>query len=1569
MIAFIDTEVDPHTKRVADYGAVREDGAVLHTHSKTDFDAFVSECDTVCGHNIIRHDLQYTPLEGHHLVVDTLFLSPLLFPQRPYHHLVKDDKLQVDELNNPVNDSMKARDLFNDEMAAWNRLSPERQQVYFHLLHDTDEFRGFFIHANYSPSKHTSFGERTMNGQPNGVGWVLKEFEGKVCSHADIEMLGKRYPIELAYCLAVIGTDDLFSITPAWVLRNYPQVVNVMKRLRGISCGDCDYCRRHLDAHHGLKEFFGYDDFRTFDGVPMQQMAVEAALRGESLLTIFPTGGGKSLTFQLPALMAGRDIHGLTVVISPLQSLMKDQVDNLASRGISEAVTINGLLDPIERATAIQQVAEGTAHLLYISPEMLRSKTIERLLLNRNVVRFVIDEAHCFSAWGHDFRVDYLYIGDFIRRLQEMRHQDQSLAVSCFTATAKQKVISDICDYFRTKVGLELKVFAANAERKNLRYSVLHADTADEKYGLLRSLILGHNSPTIVYVSRTRRTNELAQHLRSDGIRALPFNGRMEAAEKVMNQNAFMSGEVQVIVATSAFGMGVDKKDVGLVVHYDISDSLENYVQEAGRAGRDPQMQAECYVLYADSDLDKHFLLLNQTKLSISEIQQVWKAIKDLTAKREQVSCSPLDIARQAGWGDEPKGMETRVKAAIAALEEAGYIKRGSNSPHVFATGITVRNMDEARRKLTLSPLFDEQSREEAARIIKSLISARATAEGRGTEAESRVDFLADILGLNKAVVIRSINLMRQEGLLADSRDMQAWVTKSTSQRNLDIIMKMERFLLQRFHEEPQRFGYKELNEEAHQAGLTYSTVKRLRLLLHFLSLKGYVHKQEHHVNESVSVRLLVTRETTMERFERRMDLCRFIVDRLNAERDNSKDTTLVDFSEVELLRQFIAGRRQTMFAEQEAPTLADIEEALLYLTKTDMLKIEGGFIVIYNTMQIGRIADRRMRYGKEQYRLLDEFYQQRIRQIHIVGEYANLMVRDYQAALRFVNDYFMMDFRQFINRYFKEERRAQIDRNITPAKYHALFGDLSPRQREIIDDKQSKYIVVAAGPGSGKTRVLVHKLAALLLLEDVKHEQLLMLTFSRAAATEFKKRLIGLVGNAAHYVDIKTFHSYSFDLVGKQGNLDEAREVVRYAAEMIERGEVEPSKIAKSVLVIDEAQDMGADDFRLVLALMRRNEEMRVIAVGDDDQNIYAFRGSDSRYMQSLVIEGGATLYEMIDNYRSAKAVVDCANRFVRRIPRRMKQSTILSATGEQGKVEVWKHLPEAGIDVEGSTAILTRTNEEVMQMAYELERQGLHATVAQSMGGFRFGNLAEVRYFLKPLSRTGEVVIDKITWQEAKQRTLDTYAASTCRPIMERFFDDFEATHKTYYLSDLREFIFESDIEDFIAADTQSVFVGTIHKAKGREFDTVYLLSPVPDGRDIDDMRTYYVGLTRARRNLYLLTAPPVNKSSIAIALNMRDVWLDFFKGRKELVLRLRSGDLLDYKDGLLRNRQGINIAMLSASGREKLKAWTDKGYEVATATVSYTLAWRPQDSQTEYAVCLANMVLRSTNPNERA
>ena len=295
---------------------------------------------------------------------------------------------------------------------------------------------------------------------------------------------------------------------------------------------------------------------------------------------------------------------------------MKDQVDNLDKKGIQRAVTINGLLDPLEREKAIERLLDGDTSLLYIAPESLRSTTIERILLSRKIARVVIDEAHCFSSWGQDFRVDYLYIGPFLKKLQAAKQLDTPIPISCFTATAKRKVVEDICEYFEKELGLTLEVFQSSARRTNLSYKVFEHQDEEDKYTQLRSIIEEDICPTIIYVSRTKRAEEVASRLTSDGFPAHHFHGKMEVKEKMRSQEQFMNGNVDIMVATSAFGMGVDKSNVGRVIHYEISDSLESYVQEAGRAGRDEKLNAKCFVLFNESDLDSHFNLLQQSKIT-----------------------------------------------------------------------------------------------------------------------------------------------------------------------------------------------------------------------------------------------------------------------------------------------------------------------------------------------------------------------------------------------------------------------------------------------------------------------------------------------------------------------------------------------------------------------------------------------------------------------------------------------------------------------------------------------------------------------------------------------------------------------------------------------------------------------------------------------------------------------------------------------------------------------------------------------------------------------------------------
>jgi ATP-dependent DNA helicase RecQ len=453
----------------------------------------------------------------------------------------------------------KQRELFFDEVNAFYGLADSLKKIFFLLLKDKPGFSGFFKYIDYSLPPE------------DPVPLIKAHFAGEICGNADLISMVKKYPVPLAYCLAVINVKDRYSVTPPWVLKNYPETDRIMDLLRNFPClSGCPYCDKAQDPRRALKYYFGYDSYRTFGGEPLQEKAVRAAIDNKSLLAVFPTGGGKSIAFQVPALMSGENVKGLTVVISPLQSLMKDQVDNLEKRGITEAVTINGLLDPIERAKAIERVQDGSASILYISPESLRSRTIEKILLGRKIVRFVIDEAHCFSAWGHDFRVDYLYIRDFIKRLQEMKNLAESIPVSCFTATAKQAVIADIQAYFKEKLDLNLEVFSSSIARTNLRYRVIEKSSQEDKYITLRKLLQSKECPTIVYVSRVRLAEDLARRLSEDGFPAKAYHGQMDKKERTENQDAFITGEISIIVATSAFGMGVDKKDVGMVIHFEI---------------------------------------------------------------------------------------------------------------------------------------------------------------------------------------------------------------------------------------------------------------------------------------------------------------------------------------------------------------------------------------------------------------------------------------------------------------------------------------------------------------------------------------------------------------------------------------------------------------------------------------------------------------------------------------------------------------------------------------------------------------------------------------------------------------------------------------------------------------------------------------------------------------------------------------------------------------------------------------------------------------------------------------
>ena len=1591
-ITFIDTEVSTSTNRILDYGAVKINDAYIHTSSLLEFREFIKGEEYLCGHNAIYHDMKflyqsmgkgdYSGFLRFWNVIDTLYLSPLLFPRKPYHKLIKDDKLQVDELNNPLNDAKKTKALFLDEAEEFRSLPETLKKIYYFLLKNTVEFRAFFKYIDYQANLEDVYTD------------IRQYFKNKICDNADLKIMVSEAPIELAYCLALIQVDDDYSIAPRWVLINYPKVDQIMSHLRATPCiAGCSYCDEKFDAGKGLKDFFGYDEYRSFDGVPLQEQAVNAAINNKSLLAIFPTGGGKSITFQVPALMAGKYTKGLTVVISPLQSLMKDQVDNLEEKQIMDAVSINGLLDPIERAKALHRVETGEVSILYISPESLRSRTIERLLLGRKINRFVIDEAHCFSAWGQDFRVEYMYIAEFIKSLQIKKNLQETIPVSCFTATAKQKVIEDIKKYFQKNLNLDLELFTTKSGRKNLSYTVIQK-AEDEKYSTIRNLLNKNNCPTIIYVSRTKRATSLADDLSRDGYPARAYHGQMDKKEKSENQEAFIRGEFNIMVATSAFGMGVDKKDVQMVIHYDISDSLENYVQEAGRAGRDQSISAECFVLFNDDDLNKHFLMLNQTKITLEEIQQIWRSIKNATYKRSRMSSSALEIARAAGWDDGVREIETRVKTAVLALEEAGYIRRGQNMPHIYADSIQANSVIVAAEKIRSSDVFNDEEKEQAVRIITKMISSRSRKNTESEAAESRVDYIAEDLGLTKVQVLLIIQKLRDINLLADAKDLTVYLEGGTiikemntlqSYRELEQLI-LKQILPEHFYKDFIEINLKELNEKAEEAGIKKNSPNNIKKLLNYWHIKGIVKKET--IGQSQNhIRLIFKKEKKriVEDIKKCWDIAEFIIYHL--EDINTDNESAMSFSVIEL-RDAYNFDRQLLMLEASS---SEIEDAIFYLSRIGALNLEGGFLVTYNALSIERLEkDNKKRYKMEDYKKLKSYYDQKTQMIHIVGEYAKKMMENYEAALQFVDDYFQMEYSSFLRKYFRGERMDEIGRNLSPEKFRKLFGELSTSQLSIINDKQSQYIVVAAGPGSGKTRILVHKLASLLLMEDVKHEQLLMVTFSRAAATEFKKRLIKLIGNAANFVEIKTFHSYCFDILGRVGTIEKSSEVIREATERIISNDVEISKITKTVLVIDEAQDMDKYEAGLIQALIDKNPEMRVIAVGDDDQNIYSFRGSDSKYMREFMNMENSKLYELIDNYRSKANLVQLTNIFVENITNRMKHQPIVPVQSDNGQINIVEYktnrllapaiegLISSGIY--GSTGILTKTNEEAMQIASILRKNGIRTRIIQGNDSFRLEHLVEIRYFIKQLDINEDThIISRENWVEAKRKLTIDYNNSKNLNLCIRLLEDFEATNTNQmYVSDFMFYIRESKEEDFYDRNQGIATVSTIHKSKGWEFDNVVILLSNYYLNTDEAKRLLYVGMTRAEKNLSIHynsnhfskqkdnrygeveklnysygRSDNENINCIVKQLRHKDIFLSYFYKVQSNVERLKSGDTLLVDEVGCYDLEGNRVLCFSELFKKEMQKYINMGYQPTGAMVDYILYWEEEDKGKEVPI----------------
>ena len=395
-----------------------------------------------------------------------------------------------------------------------------------------------------------------------------------------------------------------------------------------------------------LRTRFGYPDFR-----PPQIRGIQAALSGRDALIVLPTGGGKSLCYQVPALL--RD--GLTVVVSPLISLMKDQVDALERRGLAAAF-INSTLSAGEVADRMAQARDGSLKLLYLAPERIEAgRTLQRLT-DIGIAMLAVDEAHCISEWGHDFRPSYRKIGSIRERLGF----PQTIAL---TATATPDVREDIVRQLALR---EAEVVVAGFDRVNLTYHVSPTRTQRDKDSAAVRWLREAEGPAIVYAPTRKAVERVTSVLVRGRIKAVAYHAGLDDGLRQRAQDAFMQERARVIVATSAFGMGIDKSDVRLVVHHAMPGSLESYYQEAGRAGRDGLASA-CVLLHSYPDRFTHEFFIEHAHPDRALIEQAWRVLRTSADGKGFVGLTLEEIARRL----PPKAGDRKVGAALRALVAA----------------------------------------------------------------------------------------------------------------------------------------------------------------------------------------------------------------------------------------------------------------------------------------------------------------------------------------------------------------------------------------------------------------------------------------------------------------------------------------------------------------------------------------------------------------------------------------------------------------------------------------------------------------------------------------------------------------------------------------------------------------------------------------------------------------------------------------------------------------------------------------------------------------------------------
>lgn len=1648
-----------------------------------EFEKFAQDADFILGHNIILHDLPVCYALNPQLkifnkpVIDTLFLSPLAFPENPYHRLVKNYKLLHDSVNDPLADAKIALSLFKDQWQALQEQQADSQILSFYHFAFSDNPRFAGIQQIL-----LSMGAESI-AEPAAFKLFKALTYGSVCETAfekviDSYLSDPQKRPALAYCLSWLQVAGGNSVLPPWVRYQFQDITPILRQLRDTPCQslDCQYCQETHNPVTQLQRYFGFPAFRLqpedTQGNSLQQSIVQAAMSDAPLFAVLPTGGGKSLCFQLPALVRYQRRGAITIVISPLQALMKDQVDNLRNKtGAPSTTALYGMLTSPERGEVIKSIQMGDIALLYVSPEQLRNSGFQKAIEHREIGCWVFDEAHCLSKWGHDFRPDYLYVARFIKEFAKKQHAVIP-PVQCFTATAKQDVKDEIIDFFRANLGQDLKLFEGGVERNNLQFEVQMVNSVDKYssiHGLLEQRLAEEKSGSaIIYCAKRSQTEEIAEFLQHQGWQVEAFHAGKNAAEKKHIQENFISGNTRVITATNAFGMGIDKEDVRLVIHADIPGSLENYLQEAGRAGRD-QQEAECVLLFDENDIDTQFKLSASSQINQRDISQILRGLRRTRKDRfGNVVITSGELLQnesvETSFEADEYNADTKVITAVSWLERSGFIERNENKTQVFQGRPLVKNLDEAQEKIARLKRLSERQKKRWLAILEVLFNADSDDGFSADELAQCGEFSpAKNDRENETAsqrVIRTLYDMSEAGIIQKNLLLTAFVRHKVSNASIVLlqqICQLEHALLKILQEhapdadteEWQILSLRQTNQQLIDLGFKDCNPEVLRLLLVSISKdgKGLAAKNaslyiRHKSQDQYTIKINRNWKNLIATVQRRQTVAQIslntILQKIPADTKGGSDL-LVEFS----IEDLLAALKQDveMHSSLKDP-LAAVERGLNFLHEQKIITLQKGLAVFRQAMTIQVLPEAKgRRYNKGDYEPLSQHYSERIFQVHVMNEYARKGLEKIGHALTFVLAYFSQDKTEFVKQYFKG-RKEILERATSQQSFQRIVSDLqNPQQQALVASDENENLLILAGPGSGKTRVVVHRCAYLLRVKQVPASKLLVLCFNRMAATELRQRLVDLVGADAKWVTIQTYHGLSLRLSGhaltglenpEENAEQQFQNMIQQAIDLL-TGKVNCMNVDSDemrdrllgsyrYILVDEYQDIDEKQYQLISALSGRNQDedskLTILAVGDDDQNIYQFRGTNIGFIRQFEQDYQATKHFLVENYRSSRHIIEAANQLIRVNQDRMKQQHPIRIN--QGRKELaaggrWEKLDPLA---KGRVQILCCQDESSQALALVQELQRLRqldnsldwSQCAIITTEWRLLNpvracletediplslalpkqhqpspfrIRENLMLLNAIKQKTSVLCKANDWLSFLQEKSDNLWLNQLKQLLQQW--QTETNNAETSKQQLLEYLYESLAEQRRDSRLgQGVFLSTIHSVKGMEFSHLFIL----DGgwtlqATEEQRRLLYVAMTRAKETLCFLQRRDLNNpylSSLEGDFALRrdgmitSSYLSSLNNKKYTILGLKDFDL-GHAGSFVENHPIHKVlASLSVGTSVTIYNYDDKivinkdALNVAVFSKNAQLKWQSQLQKIESACVIAMITRYKTDSEEQ-